>query len=369
MKTVKSILFTVELSGKGVVNFDSNDQKYMYNGTNLKSTMGTMHDNVSYAKKHFYKDADGKLSYKLSISSDCLRHDIFKQDVMCQSPNIANNDALLYSYMASPAMMLRGYLFADKSATYKRKSAVTITDAEQTCNAVTHIDVHSSSAKKNADTDKETSDNTFFYKENIGDISYKSRGVLDIMQLQFVSADQKFDRFAFNPDAIDVYRKFMSSRLPMFDSELAYYNINGSVSDVPELGLLFNDACVIELVRMFFRRLQSTNILRKDSYAKVSKVKYKLVYDAIYDTFDDVDGWVTLVDADAIDFKPHVYYTACDNEAAIELIKQIDADVEKRKDDKKKEKEDKKKKEKEDKKNTKNKEVQQADDVIDSRVD
>jgi len=49
MKKVKSILFRATLEGKGVVNFDSNDQKYMWN--QLKNKERSTHDNVSFAKK------------------------------------------------------------------------------------------------------------------------------------------------------------------------------------------------------------------------------------------------------------------------------------------------------------------------------
>lgn len=343
-KSVKSILFKVEMSGSGIVNFDSNDQKYIHSNTQFGIKNDSSFKNASYAKKHFYRDSEGKITYKIAISSDCLRHDIFKDDVFCQSPNIANNQALLYSYIASPAMLLRGYLFADKKGTFKRKSPITITDAEQTCNAQSFIDTHSSSAKKNDDTERTESDNTFFKKENVGAIKYATQGVIDLMQLQFVSCDQKFDRFAFNPDVFEVYKKFMVSRLPKFDSKLEYYNINGSVSDVPELGLLINDACVIEMVRGFFDRLKNTCITRKDAFAKVDKIQIKLVSDGIYDTFGDSEGWITVTDVNAIDFDVHKFYTICDRVKAEELVKSIDADIEARKKEGVKAKADKKEK-------------------------
>ena len=136
-KKVKNVLFRTKIKGNGVVNFDSSEQKFMFNSTDLHN-MKTRHDNVSFAKKKFYKE-DDKLTYKLSISSDCLRHDIFKEDVLVQSPNVLNSKHVLYSFIASPASLLRGYLFANQTETLKRKGALTITDAEQTCNAVSYI--------------------------------------------------------------------------------------------------------------------------------------------------------------------------------------------------------------------------------------
>jgi hypothetical protein len=141
-KTVKNILFRLNIEGEGVVNFDSNDQKTMYNGTNLYKNYGATTNNVQYAKKNFYSDSEGNLNFKLKISSDCIRHGLFAKDVLNQSPNIVSNELIYYSYIASPAMILRGYLFTDAKYASKRKSAITITSAEQSNGAVSHIETN-----------------------------------------------------------------------------------------------------------------------------------------------------------------------------------------------------------------------------------
>lgn len=343
-KKVKNILFRTKLKGNGIVNFDSSDQKWMFNGTQLYNTMGTKHDNTSYAKKKFYKkgeyiNSDGKtienLEYKISISSDCLRHDLFKDDVLFQSPNVINLPHLLYSFIASPTSLIRGYLFAEETETFKRKGALTITDAEQTCNAVSSIETFSRSGKKNSDSDKNgKSDNSFYKKEVVGDIEYKAVGNIDLMQLQFVSCDQIFDRYAFNPDMFNIYKQFIKSKLPAFDSELGYYQINGSLVEIPEYGFKISEENILILVRELFERLFKLNITRKGAYAKVAELEYKLVYDVIDDTLEDENNWIKISNRDDINninFEVESFYNIED----IEIAKQKRAAIEANYEDKK----------------------------------
>ena len=82
MKKIKTIQFKLNLTGDGIVNFDSNEQKWIHIN-NTTGLSGNRNDNVSYAKKNFYKtnklDKDSKeiLDYKIKISSDCLKKAIF----------------------------------------------------------------------------------------------------------------------------------------------------------------------------------------------------------------------------------------------------------------------------------------------------
>jgi len=288
-KTVKNILFRLNIEGEGIVNYDSNDQKSMYNGTNLypkygakKKKNGQYAENVQYAKKNFYSDEDGNLSFKLKISSDCIRHELFAKDVLNQSPNIVSNEFIYYSYIASPAMILRGYLFTDKNYASKRKSTITLTAAEQSNNAISHLETHStSSVKTEKDADLDESDTTYFLKESVGKIEYSSKGNIDIMQLSFISLSELFDRLAFNPDKYDLFEQFLKLRMPMFDSKPNYYLINDSISDVPELGIKFNDECINVFVREFFKKIMSLYIGKKGSYARTKNVQFKYVYDCI----------------------------------------------------------------------------------------
>lgn len=333
-KTVKNILFKVKIKGNGIVNFDSSDQRWFYNGSNLNH-MKTIHQNTSYAKKKFYGDAND-LKYKISISSDCLRHEIFKEDVAFQSPNIINNPALLYSFIASPMGLLRGYMFAEQGEQLKRKSAITIIDAQQTCDAISYIETFSRSGQKNQDSD--VVDNTFFKKEVVGDISYATEGDIDLSQLQFVSASQLFDRYGLNPDLFDTYKKFLKAKLPSFNSELGYYMMKNSSVELSEYGFRLSEEDVNALVKLLFKKLLTMNIKRKNAYAKTQELEYKLVYDSLEDTFDNTEGWKTiksLEDLENIKFSLEDFYIKEDTSAAEEKNRLIQADYDKRKQAKK----------------------------------
>ncbi len=330
MKKAKNILFRMKLKGDGIVNFDSSDQKFMYNGTNLNH-MKTIHNNTTYAKKKFYRDGD-KTSFKISISSNCIRHDIFKDDVLFQSPNVINNEHLLYSFIATPASIIRGYLFANEKETLKRKGALCITDAEQTNNAISYIETFSRSGLKNKDV--EEIDNTYYKKEVVGKIEYETIGNIDLMQLQFISCDQIFDRFSFNPDMFNIYKQFLKTKMSSFDSELGYYQIKNSIVELSEYGFKMSDENIQLLVRELFERLLKLNIKRKGSYAETAVLEYKIVYDVIEDTFANENGWVTISnrnDLNAITFNVEDFYVQEDTNLAKEKRALIEADYNSRK--------------------------------------
>jgi hypothetical protein len=344
---VKNILFKMKIKGNGIVNYDSSEQKWMINRTSL-SHMRTRHDNISFAKKRFYGTPE-ETTYKIVISSDCLRHDIFRTDAQFHSPNVMNQENLLTAFIASPASLLRGYMFAGKDVTYKRKSPFIITAAEQTNNAISYIETFASSAAKNSDKDKEIADNTFYKKEVIGEIEYEATGFIDLMNLQFVSCDQVFDRYSFNPDLFNVYKQFMQSRMPSFDAELGYYQIDGSIVEIPEYGFKISNDNVNELVRSLFERMVTMSIRRKDAYAQTSELQYKLVYDVIEDTIDSEDGWVSIKsesDINLIAIDVEDFYVPADAEKAIQQREALNNEYERLKEKVREEKKEKKEKSK-----------------------
>lgn len=323
---VKNILIKADLIGNGIVNMDSNEQKWVFNGEN--SHLQSRYDNVSYAKKNFYRGSDNKLTYKIKISSDCLKNEMFKTEVIAQSPKISHELGVLYSYIASPMSLIRGYLFANKQETLKRSGALTICDAEQTCGAVSTLEFFAKSGEKTQNdgtTDK--SDNTIYKKESVGDISYLTFGNIDLMKLQFVSADQVFDRYAFNPDYFSMFKSFLSLRLKNFVSELGYYKIKGSALEIPEYGVKLSNENVLDLVKEILTKFININIKRKGSFAKVSKLKIKLVFDPLVDTFNSEDNWIeisTLEDINNLSMDITDFYELVDIDEAKKLRKDIE---------------------------------------------
>jgi hypothetical protein len=348
MEKVKSILFKVQLKGRGVVNYDSNDQRFIWN----KNTAGNGqekcdHDNVSFAKKRWYKNDDGSFEKKLIISSNCLRHYLFENDTMFQSPNVLNNEALLYTMIANPGVITRGYMFADKECTIKRTSVLGITDAEQTNNAVSTIETFTRSGEKTVDENK--SDITFFKKETIGEIEYEAIGNIDLMQLKFVSCDQLFDRMAFNPDFFGIYSKILGSKIKNFNSELGYYQIKNSTIELPEYGFVFSKENIIDMVKETLTNILKLKITKSGAYADVVSVQYKFVIDPLKDRFNNENGWseLNLDVINDLDFVTEDFYVEYDSEKAKALRAELEEVVKRKKADNKAKADDKKQKAKE----------------------
>lgn len=326
--SAKSILFRVELEGKGVVNFDSNDQRFMYN--KLKRGIKE-HENVNFAKRNFYVDADGNYDSRIKISSNCLRNLIFKDSQMFHSTSIMHHPDLMMYAIASPCALLRGYLYAKKTGTIKRKSAITITDAEQTQDTLTsvpHIEVGVRSGEKNTDKNDTKSDTSLFFKETVGDIKYQAVGAVDLMELQFISTSVVFDRLAFNPDEYQQYKDALVQHIPDLDCELGYYQIKGSDINVPEYGVKLSQKNVNFLVRDFFKRLINVNHSRSGSYVNVSNVEYKIVENVLVDKMNDDNGWIKLTDiTDFPEIEFQERYEMMNFDAAKNLCSDIESKV------------------------------------------
>jgi len=324
MKKVKSIQFKLKLKGQGVVNYDSTDQRFMFN--QVKGQAFNRNENVSYAKKRFFKGENGELDYKLAISSGCMTHEIFRDEVPYQSNNVVNSKPLFASFLATPSSIIRGYMFASKVGdNLKRKSAVTLVDAIQSDNSVSYIETFSKSGQKNQDA--EEVDNTFFKKEVVGPIKYESNGTIDIQQLQFMSCDQIFDRYGLNPDMFDVYKQFLQSKMPSFNSKLGYYRLATNTIEIPEYGFMFNNDDILTLVKVFFMNLLKMNIKRKDAFAQVESLEYKLIYDGLEDSISQ-DGWVEVKnssDINSINFIANDFYI-CEEEKEALLLRQAIVD-------------------------------------------
>ena len=321
MEKIKNILLKLEFEGNGVVNMDSNDQKFILSETHLKA----YHKNVSFAKKSFSRDSTGKLTYKLKISRDCILHDMYKYDMISTIPNIVHNDYLLYSYIASPMSIMRGYMFANKTETIKRKGAIMLCDAIQTCDASgvyagTALEVFSRSGEKvsNDGTD-DKSDNSFYQKETVGDITYSTKGDIDLMNLQFITCDSIFDRYSFNPDKFDIFKSFLNKSLKSFNSELGYYQLKDSSILIPECGVLLSNENILDIVKLTLKNMLRINIKRKGAYAKLSSIKIKLVEDPTIDTYNNDNNWISLdsdVDVDNLNFDIEYFYEEVNIEKA-----------------------------------------------------
>jgi hypothetical protein len=348
MKT-RNVLFKLDIAGNGIVNYDTNDQKYVHNDahTHLKSR----YNNTLYSKKNFYGEGDN-LRFKIKISSDCLRHSLFDDELISQSPKIISDKRALYSFMASPMSVLRGYMFANKEETLKRSGGFHIIDAEQTNDAFSYMELFSKSGERvSKELTTDTSDTSLFFKETVGNITYATQGSVDLRQLQFISCDQVYDRYSFNPDPVnfDLYKKFMRLRLKNFNSNLEYYQLinfkspDEPVMDIPEFGFKFSNENVNDLVKYMVEKLLLLNIERSKSFARKSKLMIKFVTDPLIHTFESENDWVevnSMNDVNNISFEMEDFYSLVDRsiaETKRNKIEQVISDKKKETSDKKKE--------------------------------
>lgn len=309
METVKRIEFKYELEGNGIVNYDSKDQKWAYN--KIKNKVLVKHDNVNFAKKTFTSaDDDGGLNYRLHISSNCVRHEIFKEEMLFQNTSLLTSDEMHLRSMANPSAFLRGYLNTSPKATLKRASPISITSAIQTNNAVSNIEVFIKSGEKEVTDEKKS--NTLFFKEACGEITYGGVGFIDLMQLQFLSCDAAYDRMALLSDDIERYVNIFKQHHPSLNVNIGYYQIKNSVFNLPEYGVLFSNDDILFFVKKFFKNMLSFNIAKSGSYAKIKSISYKLIYDTVANLDDEDGGWVNIRninDVNAIDFVSETFYT------------------------------------------------------------
>ena len=323
MKKVKSMLFKAEIEGQGIVNSDSEHQKFIWN--QLEGKEHCIDNNVSFAKKNWYLK-DGKLTYKVKISSSCLRHAMFEDDFQYQSPNLINITPLLIASLATPASIVRGYLYAEKgSETIKKTSCISLNDAEQTCDAVSNLETFSRSGKKVKDENK--SDNTFFKKETVGKINYELTGAMNFKEMQIFSLDQIFDRLAINPDTFELFKRLLKTRMPNFNSEPKYHQIKGSAVQIPEYSFLFSSEDILFLTKFALEKILAIEIRKAQSFAKLKNIKIKLIYNCDKDKAGDEEGWISLnsiKDIQNLNFEVENFFIEEDTETAKALREEIE---------------------------------------------
>lgn len=354
-KKAKNLLFKVELEGVGVVNFDRSDARWIVKNYGKPAAKEPYNnDNIKVAKSEYRQvgvDENDAPVYKrtLKISSDCLRHAIFEKDYDVCNGRIMRNDALLSSFVSSPAALLRGYMFADDKETIKAKSPITIGAALETSGAVIIPEVGSTAGDK--------SDTSLFYTENAGDTRYATKGFISLKQLEFLSCDDFFERRAVKSSWVEtesgMLNMMFKQRYGRIPYSLGIYTATAGAftKHIGENGLHFDEQFEKFLITEFFKRLLGVEIKRSGSFAKVARVEVKPVYDALVDTFDNAAGWVKLSsESDIEEFVDRLslyqFYEECDNDAkaAMDELVALESQKKESKEAKKKEKKDSKKK-------------------------
>lgn len=326
---IKNILIKGEIAGRGVVNFDSTEQRFILGKHGIFTGLN---DNVKLGKKVFTKTGKTKedgteiYDYKLKISGDCLRNAIFSKDVDVVNGVLIQNPFVLNTYMLSPVGLMRGYMFATKEKTIKRKSPLTITDAVQ-CNDV-------KSEMEIGSTTGERSDISMYFSEKVGDIKYSFSGQIDIKSLQFMSADPFFDRMSIDSDFIDSGESDIIIGAHYGKDAKADYGIFSATSKFTsksygEYGILFDRNICENVIKHTLKNMLAVNIVRNNAFASLSSLKIKLVDNIIGDgqKMSDDENWIELktdADVDKLDLSNmYQFFEKADEDAVNEREEMI----------------------------------------------
>lgn len=344
----KSILFKLSLKGNGVVNYDDENQKYML-GKHCGVDIDWSNKNYNLAKKSYSKkEGDDKATYNLKISSTCLRHSLFEDDYKATNPNISKLDVCMADFISSVPGLLRGYMFTtrgssdgveggDKGECFILKSPITLTNAEECTGAIPSLEVNSPSGYKPVKEEKEDkSSASFYYTENVGDVAYQAKGVIDLKQMQFLSDDLFFGRMAIKNQWLEgdrlLDKVFMNryGRIPY--TEGFFTSTKGVFGDrIAEHGVKFDDEFVRFLVCEALKRLASISIKRAGAYAETDSLQIKIVDDGTIDKFNSEEGWqeVTpeLIEKLSKELVIDDFYVNTSDELVMETRKEIEKKV------------------------------------------
>lgn len=333
---VKAIEFNANFVGEGCVNFDGKEQGWFLKRNDLLDSK--VFDNCKFSKKNF-RIEDGKMKFHHKVSADCLRHEMWRDSMAFMNPNIMNNDDMLYAALAHPDTILRGTLLCNAVSTLKRKSCVTITDAEEVgeWHDKVSLDFHSRSGKKETADKKAleegdaTKDTSVYSEENVGKINYEAKCIIDVCEMPFLSADNIYDR-----QMIDVCggpcEKYFLQMLKMnfadcnLDPQFGYYCLSTAITGdmYAERGILLNDECVDFLIKRAIRNVLNISRTTAKAYLKAVKNVTLLIHtDNGIETVDIDEN-----DLDDIQFIPFHAYKEADDEKVENTRKAIEEEKE-----------------------------------------
>lgn len=332
---VKNIIFKLELSGRGVVNFDkADDQKYYLTEHCGVDNQSYYNKNIKVAKKVFTKraepivktNADGEVKrttdvdYKLKISSTCLRHAVFVHDAAIQNPKAFLSNPVLAHYTTSIHSLLRGYTALSKDTSLTRKGALTLSDAVVTNGAQIFLECHSNSAPKEKDSDEGST--SLYFTEQVGDTHYEAFGSISLKELQFLSADPFFGRLMLKPEWLEgnapLFHKAFESHYGNTSFKTGYYSSSTATlsKHLAEYGVRLSDDFVKFLVREQLKRLLNIYIGSAESMAYTSKLKVKLVENGLGANYSNDEGWIEInaENVESFDFDMFDFYDECSEE-------------------------------------------------------
>lgn len=279
---VNKINVRITLEGHGLVNYNGNRVPERF----IKEMIadGKVTKNGNFGKENLYSTTiindEGKeetiITPKKIISGNLMRKKI------CGGENTPNADVLCSvpesraSFLSQDNVIVRGFATMEKDGVnLHRKSAITVTDAEQISDIKTNIDTRSAEGKRD--------DTSLFFVEKCGHIEYESNASFDIKQLQFISTDDDYDRMTLKETDVDLFIEHIDERYGKGNAK--YGNWGTSHRNIMgEQGIILSNKVAAGLVRSTIEKMLMINIKHATSYAKTKSIEISLGYEN--DEFD-----------------------------------------------------------------------------------
>lgn len=279
-KNIRSITGMVTFNGQGSINNDSNDQKHILRDLELLKGKNTVYENSTFHKKEFYNNGDG-YSFRYKVSHDCIRHAMFIEEMPYYNAGIMLLPQVLYNSIATPEMIARGYMYANKEKTIKKTSVFTITDALSTDELKSvSMEVCSRSGDRGEKTQTTTTDDegnsvtekngatSFFYRENVGKHTYVANFGINVDELQFISIDDLYGRCGADMSKSENRAIYLSALKRNFgisdDIEIKPYYLKTSImgEECAEEGILLTPEMVNKVIHTILEKIIKVKVSR-----------------------------------------------------------------------------------------------------------
>lgn len=274
-KKVNKIFLKLEIEGKGLVNYNGDRPPKRFLGQMYHE--GKVVKAGSFGKEHVYlseiKDKDGNKKVieipKKIISSNLIRKEIVGDENYVNAHKLSEIPKLRIAFISQDNTIARGFMFAGRSQTFKRKGAITVTDAEQTSDTVTSIEIRTKEGERD--------ENSMHFKETCGEIKYESEIAIDVKQLQFVSIDDNYDRMALTEKDAAGFIEHIDNRYGKENALLGNWATN-HLNVIGEQGIVLSPLVASNIIRKVINGVLNFNVNRAGSYAKTSTVKVAFGY-------------------------------------------------------------------------------------------
>lgn len=281
MSKVNKIFLSLEIKGRGLVNFNGDRphkrfiNQMIHNGNVVKAG--------SFAKENVYTkevtDSEGNVKTidvpKKIISGNLLRKEIMGDENFVNAHKLSSIPSLRVAFLSQDNVIARGFMVVGRSISLKRKGGITVTDAEQTSDTVTWVEKRTTEGERN--------ENSYHFRENCGEIEYQSDIIFNVKQLGFISIDDNYDRMSILESDVDGFIKHIDARYG--DGNAVFGNWATTHNNViGEQGVVLSPKVVSNIIRETIKRIFEINITRSSSYAKTKSVKIAFGYEG-----EDID--------------------------------------------------------------------------------